>query len=253
MKKFVLSCLVVVMAGCGSGGSESSPCSALKVAGGESCDSGEPKVALLAISEGGMEYTCTGTYISQTAVLTARHCVDGRPASVLVVSSGHLTDASQVILHPYLDLAIVKVSNPIQVAPVSVSLFDYAPTIGEELVAYGYGMDETGAGVLERIQNSEAPLKATSLSFAGSAAGGLYVTASNGSGNTCKGDSGGPVLAKNSAGQYGLIAVTSFSPNVSFTQPCIPIEAGYLAYDVSLQNAAAADFILNTVPDVSVQ
>ena len=250
MKNILFVCLAASVIGCGGGGGDSAPCSALKVAGGESCDSGEPSVALLAIDDSAI---CTGTYISQTAVLTAKHCVSGRPSSVQVVSAGYLRTASQLILHPYLDLAIVKVSSPIQATPVPVFLFDYSPALGEEVVAYGYGADETGGGVLDRVQNGEAPLKATSLSFAGPAAGGLYVTASNGSGNTCKGDSGGPVLGKNSAGRYGLIAVTSFSPNVSEAQPCIPIEAGYLAYDVSLQNAAAADFIIRNVPDVAVE
>jgi hypothetical protein len=253
MKKILLCSLSVVLASCGGGGGSSSSCSTLKVSGGESCDDGVASVAYLEIDTSAGSVTCTGTYISQTAILTARHCLPGRVSAVTASSKGYVRSGYQVLLHPSLDLAIVKISEPIGAAPVPVFLFDPPPAIGDEVTAYGYGIDETGSSASDRVLNGEAPLKATSLSFAGTLPGLGYVTASNGSGNICKGDSGGPVLAKNASGRYGIIGVTSYSPHLSETVRCVPIEEGFEAVEVSIQNAIATEFILGNVPDASAQ
>lgn len=42
MKKILLLALSVVTVSCGGGGNDSSACSALKIAGGESCNDGFP-------------------------------------------------------------------------------------------------------------------------------------------------------------------------------------------------------------------
>ena len=60
-------------------------------------------------------------------------------------------------------------------------------------------------------------------------------------------------MAKNAAGRYGIIAVTSRSPYVSDEQPCVPIEEGFEVVEASVQNALATEFILGNVPDVSVE
>lgn len=70
-------------------------------------------------------------------------------------------------------------------------------------MAYGVGMDEQGDVFLDRLQSGDVPLKATYLTFAGVKNTIFYETISNGSGNTCKGDSGGPILARNASGQWG--------------------------------------------------
>lgn len=253
MKKILLFSLSLVIASCGGGGGESSSCSALRVAGGESCSEGLDAVAFLGIHTTQGPFQCTGSFISQTALLTARHCVDGEVSSITVASRGYGRSVSQVILHPSLDLAILKVSEPISAAPVPVLLFGPQPAAGDEVVGYGYGIDETGSDAMERVVNGEAALKATSLSFVGEISGYRYVTASNGSGNLCKGDSGGPVVAKNASGVYGIIGVTSYSPYLSDELRCVPIEEGFEAVEVSVQNAVATEFILTNVPDASVQ
>ena len=253
MKKILLLSLTIITASCGGGGGGSSSCAALKVAGGESCSEGAASVAYLTITTSNGVLNCTGTYISQTAILTAGHCFPGRASSVVAESVGYLRSGTQVIRHSSLDLAIVKVSEPIGAAPVPVFLFNPPPASGEEVIGYGYGIDESGSDARDRVLNGEAPLKATSLSFAGTLPGLRYVTVSNGSGNLCKGDSGGPVVAKNAAGRYGIIAVTSFSPYVSDERPCVPIEEGFEVVEASVQNALATDFILGNVPDVSVE
>jgi hypothetical protein len=138
------------------------------------------------------------------------------------------------------------------VGPAPLLVSKGAPAPGEEVVAYGVGADEDGAAFLDRLQSGDVPLKATYLSFAGVNSGLLYETTSTGSGNTCKGDSGGPILAKNENGQWGIIAVTSFSPLVSDERPCIPTEGGTLAVQSPTQNNEAMNFILSAAPDAAL-
>jgi hypothetical protein len=127
-----------------------------------------------------------------------------------------------------------------------------APSPGAELVAYGYGTDQNGRGAIDRVEADEAPLKATYLTFASATNGYFYETVSDGVGNTCKGDSGGPILAKNGQGDWGIIAVTSFSLEVSEARPCIPIAPGAIAVVSPTQNNVAMAFILAHAPDAAL-
>ena len=260
MKRIALlaGCLLFVSCGGGGGGESADACSSIKINGGESCSAGEPSVAYLTLTERDASTSeCTGTYISQTAVLTAAHCIEGIN-SIKVSSLGYIRHARAAYIHPQYngrvrggsDLAIVLVSEPIQAAPVSLLVSAGPPGVGEDLVAYGYGVDENGRGTPERVANGEAPLKATFIAFAGSREGGrFYETASTEEGTTCKGDSGGPILAKNANGEYGIIAVTSFATNLS--PDCVPIAKGSLAVVSPIQNTSAINFILAHVPDAA--
>ena len=261
---FTITCAVLI--GCGGGGGGSSACSALKINAGESCDGGVPSVAaVLPVSQSGQVATCTGTLISQTAILTAAHCVQGRPKGIVISVPGHVRTASQYFIHPgyrsiryesgygsVFDLAVVKFADPIPVGPAPILVSKGAPAPGEEVVAYGVGADEQGDAFLDRLQSGDVPLKATSLTFVGVNSGLLYETISDGSGNTCKGDSGGPILARSAAGTWGIVAVTSFSPLVSNERPCIPLSGGTLAVQSPVQSAEAMNFILAYAPDVAL-
>ena len=255
-----------VLIGCGGGGGGSSACSALKINEGESCEGGVPTVAaVLTVGQNNGIGTCTGTLISQTAVLTAAHCVSGRPKGIVISLPGHVRTASQYFIHPgyrpiqygstvgtIFDLAVVKFNDPIPVGPAPILLSKGAPEPGEELVAYGVGVDEQGTAYLDRLQSGDVEIKATYLTFAGVNNGLLYETVSDGSGNTCKGDSGGPILARNSSGQWGIVAITSFSPLVSNERPCIPTSGGTLAVQSPVQNEAAVNFIRSVAPDAAI-
>jgi hypothetical protein len=150
------------------------------------------------------------------------------------------------------DLAVVKFTEPIPVAPAPLLVSKGAPTQGEQVVAYGVGADEQGEVFLDRLQSGDVPLKATFLRFAGIQNSVFYETVSDGSGNTCKGDSGGPILARNASGQWGIVAVTSFSPNVSYERPCIPVSGGTLAVQSTVQNNDALNFIFSVAPDAAI-
>jgi hypothetical protein len=188
-----------------------------------------------------------------------------RPKEIVVGVPGYTRSASQYFIHPgyrpvryganvgkIFDLAVIKFAEPIPVAPVAILVSKGAPAVGEQVVAYGVGIDEAGSGAFDRMRDGDRALKATYLTFAGVSSGPLYETISNGQGNTCKGDSGGPILAKGQSGQWGIIAVTSFSPFVSFERPCIPTEGGTLAVQSPVQNTEAMNFILSVAPDAAV-
>jgi hypothetical protein len=267
IKQTILTLGITALIGCGGGGGGGSgACSALKINGGESCEGGAPTVAaVISVSKDGREEICTGTLISQTSILTAAHCVEGRPKEIVVAVPGHTRKASQYFIHPGYrsirygssfglinDLAIIKFSEPIPVGPAPILVSKGAPASGEEVVAYGFGVDEQGQSFVGRFNSGDVPLKATYLIFSGVNSGLLYETVSSGSGNTCKGDSGGPIVARNANGQWGIIAVTSFSPLVSFERPCIPTQGGTLAVQSPVQNNDAMNFILSVAPDAAL-
>jgi hypothetical protein len=249
---------ILAVSGCGGGeeGSDSSPCSVLsstrKIAGGESCDDGEPNVALLLVTSSAGTAECSGAYISLTSVLTAAHCFDGQPKEASIASKGFLRSGVTYYKHPLydgrigspFDLAIVKVDRPISAAPLPM-LISATPTGGEEVVAYGYGNDQNGREALARIQAGEAPLKATYAEY-GTYQNGVVTIVSTGEGSQCPGDSGGPVVAKSPKGGYGIIGLTSAGP-----AGC-SADAGRTVGLASTQSNGAIAFISKHVPDVAV-
>jgi hypothetical protein len=255
------SAVLIACGGSGGGGGSSSACTSLKINGGESCEEGgSPVAAVLPVAQNNETGTCTGTLISSTAVLTAAHCVYTRPKGIVVGVAGHVRTASQYIIHPRyrgvsyggFDLAVVKFIDPIPVAPAPLLVSKGAPAQGEQVVAYGVGTDEQGDLFLDRLRSGDIPLKATYLTFAGVNNTIFYETISDGGGNTCKGDSGGPILARNASGQWGIVAVTSFSPNVSDERPCIPVSGGTLAVQSTTQTNEAMNFIFSVAPDAAI-
>jgi len=143
-------------------------------------------------------------------------------------------------LSPY-DVAIVELAQDAPVAPVSLVASEDVDD-GDKLVAYGYGLDELGAAAPGRVEKGQSPLKATYLNTF--SVDEQYIkTISDGGGDTCGGDSGGPLLFEpEGSDEFGLVAVVSFGPNI-----CVA-DSGLPSANANLQSSAVRDFITKHAP-----
>ena len=256
MKSSIRVCISIIflsaiLAGCGGGGGSDNACSALRIAGGDSCGDGAPNVAFILTSDiqGNPIGECTGAYVTLTSVLTAAHCFSSNVASAQIASRGNLRDGTSYYIHDLydgnvgsaFDMAVIRVDKPLNGSPLPI-LLSRMPAVDEDVVAYGYGYDENGREAIMRIENGEAPLRATYTTFAGYVSGTAVIT-STGAGSTCAGDSGGPVLGKNEAGEYGIIGITRAGP-----LGC-DADKGRPSYLSSTQSKGAIDFLKQVAPD----
>lgn len=255
MKRVAVALTLVFLNACGGGGGSADPCSTVRVTGGSACGVGDGRSIALVVgldASGNPLATCTGAFISLTSVLTSAHCGVGTSGALIVLPGQGIQAASELHIHPLydgntgspFDIAIMKVSTPSSLAPIPI-LLSRAPTEGETVVAYGFGLDESGQGAIDRVQSGSAPLKATNLVFESYLQGNVFVT-SNGSGAICQGDSGGPTLARAADGSFGIIGVTSTT-----ILGCAPI-AGKPSIAASTQSNGTIDFISRVVPDAAV-
>lgn len=181
-------------------------------------------VAVVNLGRSGSGSLCTGTLISDYAVLTAKHCVfedrggrtwDPVPRSSLAVILGHDVTSAEGVedmvgvwevrttpgnytdadLESGDDIALVLLPRRLAGAPTPRAYATTSPNPGDPAVIVGFGVNDTRTD-------------ASGLKFRGDTTivgvGSRLIEAGGGSW-TCQGDSGGPLLVSNR-----VVGVTSF-------------------------------------------
>jgi len=238
------------LSACGGGegdSTDSGTCSTLKIAGGYECY--EPSSSLAVVSvRGGY---CSGTFITTRHVLTAAHCFSGGTSGIQVLNQYFSYGVADIKIHPAFnpsspsdqnDVAVVTINSSAPVSPVPLRLS--SPTrAGESVVTYGYGLDQDDETYIDRVENGEAGLKSTPLDVI-EVSDFAVQSISDGTGDTCRGDSGGSLLANGNNGQPGIVALVRAGP--------LPCQAeGGASDNTNVQAASVLNFIRSAAPGVA--
>ena len=157
--------------------------------------------------------SCSGTLISDTVILTAKHCTRGRSGNSFYAIFGTYDDRPELSIvsvakheHPQLDLALLELESApgdrIDVTPIPIAASDLDDAQnGETFEQAGYGRTETGysngrffvAEVFDGFSNGGQDL----------------VVSGEGVHGVCFGDSGGPSMRVTPSGDVRVVGTLS--------------------------------------------
>lgn len=221
-----------------------------RVINGEACNSlSSPivKIQLLG-GNGGFVSSCSATIVSQQAIVTAAHCVDG--ISSVRVIAGNNPVSSNIIIHPDYniqtgahDLAIVKFKSNLGRRPAFLTASNRynSGASGETIMIGGFGLDE---------DNRAGRFKAGFAFLSGVRADYLitrfrFDDALDDS-TSCFGDSGGPLLVRRNR-KWTLAGVVS-----SGTSASCGVNGGLdVGFYTKITNNSNASFIRNNISNLN--
>jgi secreted trypsin-like serine protease len=215
-----------------------------QIVGGRPVDNGGyPFVASLGdVRYGATAYGrffCSGSLIDRNSVLTAAHCVQGRPKrllrvvvgrTLLIGSGGQTRRVARIFIHPRFDgftsptydAAVLTLKNPVKgIAPIRLSGAAQNPLERPRRLATIAGWGSTikqpprgnnGSNYPDRMRVARVPIvpDATARKAYGSVyVAALMIPAGKEGKDACNGDSGGPMFAGQNGKRY-QIGITSF-------------------------------------------
>jgi secreted trypsin-like serine protease len=212
-----------------------------QVVGGEPVPTGDyPFVSSLGdVRYGATAYRrhfCGASLIDNNSVLTAAHCVEGTPKwplrvtvgrTVLSGSGGQTRRVSRIAIHPRFsnvkyDAAVLTLKNPVRGIPalrLAGASQDGLEKPGRLATVAGWGNTikqpphgDNGSNFPDRMRVARVPIVSDARArdvYGSSFVGALMVAAGKEGKDTCNGDSGGPMFARQDDKRY-QIGITSF-------------------------------------------
>jgi len=263
----IVTILAVTLNGCSSGSDSGSSSDAqftgdcsLKVTNGAQCGGGAGPVVLVKIFDrGGSELgICTGALLTTTSVLTAGHCFREVPAArAEIVVSNQSSQSASFSVHPKYrfiendaspyDAAIVHLQTPITTGTLPLLLSEGISS-GDDVTIIGYGQDENGNSAID--SNPANSLHQGKMVIDNVQSGFFFSNFSSDSSSICLGDSGGPAIRLNRAGQAGIVGIANAVGGESLADITQCLNGTALFTDI--QSGSVRDFITSEVPGVGV-
>ncbi|MES9867981.1 MAG: trypsin-like serine protease [Candidatus Thiodiazotropha sp. LLP2] len=219
-----------------------------RIIGGNPAESSAYPWMTALLSKTDNEQFCGGSLIGARWVLTAAHCVESVSAGNIQVyigglslsdrSDGEIRDITHIYIHPDYyedhDIALLLLAEPSSKQPISVSSreFDDGLAYGADLIVTGWGLtskDENATGSLSlleakvplrnRNQCVDNYLKSDEIAITDNM---ICAGSTDGTTDSCNGDSGGPLMALGSDKKLSLLGIVSFGSEQGCATASLP-------------------------------